>query len=227
MSIQHVDLALTAAGQRLRAKIEAGYGTIALKITRIVTASGTSDTPLALTDVVNQKQEFTITGRYTEDARTTIKAVLTNAELSKGYTLSQIGFYALDPDEGEILYRISQFETPNYVPASTERGWTYEPSFNFFTGNASDVDVKIDPSGIATLAAIYGAVEVSGNAIPAVGVKTHFFEVKAISDYIPFSPEPEDIPGIEDGLLDTDDAGRVRGYINDGSLHQMAISINE
>lgn len=222
MSIQHIDLALTAAGQRLKAKIEAGYGTVALKITRIVTASGTSDEPLLLTDVVNQKQEFTITGRSTEDARTTIKAILSNAGLSKGYTLSQIGFFALDPDDGEILYRISQFETPNYVPASTERGWTYEPSFNFFTGNAKDVVVQINPSGIASLGAVYGSVEVSSSKTPAVGVKTHFYVVKAISDYTPFDPEP-DTPGIEEGVLDTDE-GKVQGYIDEGDIHPMAIS---
>lgn len=216
MSKQHVDLALTAAGQRLKAKIEAGFGTIALKITRIVTASGTSDEPLLLTDVVNQKQEFTITGRYTEDARTTIKAVLTNAELSKGYTLSQIGFYALDPDDGEILYRISQFETPNYVPASTERGWTYEPSFNFFTGNASAVIVKIDPAGIATLDAIYKSVELSSNPVPAVGVRTHYFVTEDVPGYVPFDPEAAKL---KHGMIETAN-GIVGGYVlpdSDGS----------
>lgn len=222
MSIKNVDLALTAAGQALKAKIEAGYGTVALKITRIVTASGTSDDPLNLTDVVNQQQEFTITGRSTEDARTTIMAALTNAELSKGYTLSQIGFFALDPDVGEILYRISQFETPNYVPASTERGWTYKPSFNFFTGNAKEVVVKIDPSGIATLDAIYKSVELSANKVPAVGVRTHYYIKKSVPGYVPYNPDPE-IEGVEEGILATD-AGNVRGYVEtDTSLQPMAL----
>lgn len=211
MSIKKADLALTEAGQALRAKIEAGDGTVALKITRIVTASGTSDDPLSLTDVVNQKQEFTITGRNTEDARTTIKAVLTNVGLSKGYTLSQIGFFAIDPDKGEILYRISQFETPNYVPASTERGWTYEPSFNFFTGNASSVIVKIDPSGIATLDAIYKSVELSSDPVPAVGVKVHYRITKSVSGYIPYNPESINV---QDGVLETE-SGTARGYVRD------------
>lgn len=221
MSITKVDLALTKAGQALKAKIEAGYGTIALKITRIVTASGTSDDPLGLTDVVDQRQEFTITGRSTEDARTTIRAVLTNAGLDKGYALSQIGFFAIDPDEGEILYRISQFETPNYVPAATERAWTYEPSFNFFTGNASEVTVNIDPSGLATLEAIYKSVEGSTNKVPAVGVRTHYYIIKSVP-YTPYDPEPE-IPGVEDGVVNTD-SGKFRGYVEDeSSVRPMAL----
>lgn len=223
MSIQHVDLALTAAGQRLKAKIEAGYGTVALKISRIVTASGTSDEPLLLTDVVNQKQEFTITGRNTKDARTTIKAILSNAGLSKGYTLSQIGFFALDPDDGEILYRISQFETPNYVPASTERGWTYEPSFNFFTGNAQNVIVKIDPSGIATLDMIYKSVEVSSNATPAVGVKTHYYVLADVPEYVPHGFIPE---GVENGYV-ADENGVSRGIVNgESGIEKLALKFD-
>ncbi len=223
MSIQHIDLALTAAGQRLKAKIEAGYGTVALKITRIVTASGTSDEPLLLTDVVNQKQEFTITGRSTEDARTTIKAILSNAGLSKGYTLSQIGFFALDPDDGEILYRISQFETPNYVPASTERGWTYQPSFNFFTGNAQDVVVKIDPSGIATLDTIYKSVEISNRQTPAVGVKTHYYVIADVPEYVPHGFIPE---GVENGYI-ADENGVFQGSVNsEAGIENLALKFD-
>lgn len=222
MSIQKVDLALTTAGQALKAKIEMGSGIVALKITRIVTASGISDDPLGLTDVVDQQQELTITGRSTEKGRTTIKAVLTNAALSKGYPLSQIGFFAMDPDEGEILYRISQFEIPNYVPASTERGWTYEPSFNFFTGNASDVEVKSDLSGFATADAIYKSVEVSSNEIPSVGVKTHYYIVKSVPGYVPYDPET-DTSNAVDGYLDTEN-GTVHGYVQvESEIHPMAI----
>lgn len=225
MSIKQVDLALTTAGQALKAKIEAGYGTIALEITRIVTASGTSEDPLNLTDVVDQKQEFAITGRSTKDARTTISAVLTNAELSTGYTLAQIGFYAMDPDAGEILYRISQFAAPNYVPASTERGWTYQPQFNIFTGNAKDVVVSIDPTGIATLDSIYKSVEFSRSKFPAVGVRTHYYSIKDVPGYTPFDPNP-DIPGVEDGVLETAE-GKSRGFVNlNPGLQPMAVMVD-
>ncbi|MDR2044151.1 MAG: hypothetical protein LBQ15_07250 [Clostridium sp.] len=218
MSIVAVNLALTAAGQILKAKIEAGSGTIPLTITRIVTASGTSDDPLNLTAVVNEQQEFTITGRSTTGPRTTITAHLTNAgnpnegiaPLAHGYPLTQIGFYALDPDAGEILYRISQFAEPNYVPAASERGWTYEPTFNFITGNASTVNITIDTAGTATVQDVWNSVEVSDEDVPQAGVKTHYRVTQEATHYQPYTPpddntDPRDTEAVSGaGILQTD-----------------------
>ena len=148
-------LKLTTKGEALKAKIEQGEGTIPLEFTRIVSASGTSPNPTSLTDVINPKLEFGVTARSTEGARTTINTILTNAgdpdkdipPLAVGYTMSQVGFYAIDPDEGEVLYRISQYDNPIYVPAASERGWTYTPSFNMVTGNATTVIIEINATG--------------------------------------------------------------------------------
>jgi len=148
-----IDGALTTAGQALTAKINAGNGTIPLNITRIVTGSGTSPDPLNLAAVVDERQTFTITEKTTAGLHALISVMLTNTgnpsesipPLAQGYSLTQIGFYADDPDEGEILYRISQFENPNYVPAANERGWTLERTFSIYTANASVVNVTVDP----------------------------------------------------------------------------------
>jgi hypothetical protein len=211
MSIAAVNLALTAAGQALKAKIEMGEGTLPLDITRIVTASGTSGDPLNLTDVVDEQQEFIITGRLTVGIRTTINAFMTNIGITAGYTLSQIGFYALDPDDGEILYRISQFAEANYVPAPTERGWTYQPSFNFITGNASEVIVNIDPAGLITLQMIWNTTEMSANWTPAADVKTHLYIAWDAPDYNPIQP-PD--PDSSDAILDVAGAGELDGYVD-------------
>jgi len=160
-------LALTIAGQALKAKIEQGNGLIPLEITRIVSASGTDPDPTSLTDVVGPKLEFGITSVSTQGARTTIATVLTNMgspsesipPLAAGYSMSQVGFYAIDPDEGEILYRISQYDNPIYVPAASERGWTYTPSFNIVTGNATTVIIEIDATGNAPMSALTDHIE--------------------------------------------------------------------
>ncbi len=190
-----VNLALTTAGQALKAKIEAGEGKLPLDITRIVTGAGTSFDPLNLTEVVDFRQEFSITGRVTTGARTSISALLSNygnpdagiAPLLRGYPLSQIGFYANDPDDGEILYRISQFDAPNWVPAMSERGWMYEPTFNIITGNASEVVVHIDPSGFPTRRDIYNSAEYSGSDAPNPGTRIHYFEEKEEPAYVSVS----------------------------------------
>ena len=161
-----INLALTTAGQALMAKIQTGSGTIPLNLTRIVTASGSDPNPLDLDDVIDEQQTLSITNATTDGERTTIKAIITNAgdpeqdipPLEHGYLLSQIGFFATDLDEGEILFRISQFANPSYVPAASERSWTYEPTFNFVTGNASEVTIEINQAGIATMEYVDNAI---------------------------------------------------------------------
>ena len=155
----NIHMNLTAKGQALNAKIQAGNGTVPLEITRVVSAAGYSPTPLILNDVIDMKQTATIVRREIISFRAAIEITLTNQgnpsagepPLAVGYPLSQLGMYAIDPDEGEILYRISQFDKPNYVPVATEMGWTINPTWNFIVGNASDVIVNIDPSGLATV----------------------------------------------------------------------------
>ena len=153
-----IHMHLTTKGQALNAKIQAGHGTVPLEITRVVTASGRHDDPLNLDDVVDMRQTATITDRRTFGIRAAITIILTNQgnpatgepPLSEGYSLTQFGMFALDPDEGEILYRISQFERPNFVPAATEMGWTINPTWNFITENASEVIVNVDNADVVT-----------------------------------------------------------------------------
>lgn len=245
-----VNLALTAAGQALKAKIEAGDGNIPLKITRIVAASGRSDDPLNLTALVDEKQQFTITNKVTMGARTAISAFLSNMgnaateedPLDTGYPMTQVGFYAEDPDDGEILYRVSQYDAPNYVPAAKERGWSYEPTYNFVTGNASEVTVVIDPSGLVTMARFQEAItelqseldDVGGNTIelPDVGpvnTKLHFRLLSTgkkwretwSTDPEDNWPEDEPVPG----LLMAEDGSVVKGSIQleDGTVAELSI----
>ena len=139
-----VNLGLTTAGQALKAKIEMGEGAIPLELTRITTASGMSNDPLNLTAGVDEQQQYTIISKSTVGERTILSAVLTNTGLTVGYPMSQILFYAIDPDVGEILYRITQFANPIPVPAESERNWKHKPKFNIVTGNASEVIINIE-----------------------------------------------------------------------------------
>lgn len=170
---------LTNAGLALKAKIEMGNGNIPLHITKIVSGSGTVSTPETLNTVVDPEQEFTILNRTVDNGRTTIRAMINNFTLADGYSMYQIGFYATDPDEGEILYRITQFEEPRRVPASHEAGWTYTPEFNFAIHNASDVTVMVDPSGLALKSEVLEALDAANQAKTIVNeVKTDVVQFK-------------------------------------------------
>jgi hypothetical protein len=194
--VSDINLALTAAGQALRAKIEVGEGTLPLEITRVVTSSSADPDILNKTALTAEEQEFTITNRVTTGARTTISTYLNNfgnpaqgiPALATGYPLAQIGFYAEDPDEGEILYRVSQFDNPNYVPAASERAWEYSPTFNFITGNASTVIINIDPASSVTKQDVWDSTDVSTEDPAALGVKTQYFIGDDSPDYTPIPP---------------------------------------
>jgi len=195
-----INLALTTAGQALMAKIALGNGTLPLEITRIVTSSIASPGPLNSTALVKEEQEFIITGKQTVGARSTIRTRLNNfgnplatppiPSITEGYSIEQIGFYALDPDVGEILMRISQFDNPNYVPAVSERAWEFEAAFNFITGNASTVIIQIDPSSGVNKSDIWDSVNISNTpSMEISSVRTHYRETDDATGYISYQPD--------------------------------------
>jgi hypothetical protein len=213
------NLALTAKGQALMAKIALGNGTIPLEITRIVTSSEAAPDPLNSTALVAEEQQFSIIGKQTIGARSIIRTYLNNfgnplatppvPALAQGYPLVQIGFYATDPDEGEILMRISQFDNPNYVPAISERAWEFEPTFNFVTGNASSVIIQIDPAASVSRTDIWDSVNIS-NAPPnaLLGVRTQYMVERNSPEYAPYQPDSGlTLQGTFDPTTGLDDEG--------------------
>lgn len=144
---------ITNKGLNLQAKLIEG---IALEITRAVTGTGYV-TPGLLqqqTAVTGEMQELTLqTVTYPEEGKCVLPCYLNNDELTNGYTAMQIGVYAMDPDDGEILYFIVQAVsgTGTVIPSKDEvPGYSAEWNFYFQYGQADEVTVKVDPSSVAT-----------------------------------------------------------------------------
>lgn len=140
---------LTAAGLALQAKLVEGT---TLTITKAVTGSGTvdvSDLPVQ-TAVTSPQQTLTIRSLATPEAGTAaLTCYLTNDSISSSYTVTQVGVYAQDPDDGEILYFIVQAASGEgtIVPSNTEMpGYTAEWTFYFTYGQASNVSVTVSPA---------------------------------------------------------------------------------
>lgn len=108
---------LTKAGNRLQIKVEAGK--CKLNVTKLQTGSGSAEGDITdLTALVSPEQtvpvnKVNIINQYT--ARFT--AIITNQGLTKDYYLREIGLFAQDPDDGEILYMIGIDEKPDVIPA--------------------------------------------------------------------------------------------------------------
>ena len=100
---------LTDKGLALLAK--AG---VSVTVTKVKTGNGEYQTDAdigAMTELKSEKQEFQITSTQKKtDTTYAIKFVMSTKELAEDYLFTEIGIYASDPDEGEILYAVCYAE---------------------------------------------------------------------------------------------------------------------
>jgi len=97
-------LTLTNKGIALQAKAQAGAE---LHYTRVAIGDGFlgGQSIATLTDLISEKKSLDITKlRVLGQGRAVIGTVLTNQDITTGFYFREIGIFADDPDEGEILY---------------------------------------------------------------------------------------------------------------------------
>lgn len=152
---------LTTQGAALLAKLTQNN---TLAITSAYTGSGYVD-PDELetqTAVTNQQQSLAFrTVTYPEEGKCAIPMLLTNDGLSTGYTAMQVGVFANDPDDGEILLFIAQAETGagTIIPSATDMpAFSAEWTFYLQYGQADGVTVTVDPSTAVSEAELATAV---------------------------------------------------------------------
>ena len=157
---------ITNKGIALLSKMIAGN---TLQITKAITGAGTVtvSTLPAQTGVTNQKQIMSFwTISYPAAGTCAVPAYITNEGLTEGYTAKQIGIFAMDPDEGEILFFIAQDLGGTAVPAISDMpGFSAEWTFSFKYGRADSVSVTVDPSNTVSQAQLEGYLPLSGGAM--------------------------------------------------------------
>lgn len=141
---------LTDQGRALLAKLTQGN---TLDITRAVTGAGfvTPGLISKQTEVTTPKQTLTLKPvSYPEVGKCKFPVALTNKGVAAGYKVTQVGVFASDPDDGEILFLIVQStdaDSGTLVPNETEMpGFSAEWTFYFQYGQADGVNVTVDPS---------------------------------------------------------------------------------
>lgn len=142
----------TDKGDALLAKLAEGH---MLEITRAQTGSGTVDASLLKqqTTVSSPKQTVTIHPvAYPEAKKCKFPITITNVGLESSYNCTQIGVYANDPDEGEILYFLAQSTDGGVSVKSEALQHGYAANFDFYVGigDADSVNVTVDPSNSVT-----------------------------------------------------------------------------
>ncbi|MEY8367531.1 hypothetical protein AALA24_02070 [Anaerovoracaceae bacterium 42-11] len=128
-----------------------------LKLVAAKSGAGTvNPTQLArLTNLQQPKQELELRPIYLSEENTvTVPVMLSNTGLTEGYNLFQVGIYAEDPDDGEILYIIAQTDIASgeRVPSAAESpGYSIDWNFAIRTSLSSSIEVVVNEAGKLTM----------------------------------------------------------------------------
>lgn len=150
-----IDFIRTNQGLNLDTKIAAGG--VELTITKAMSAAGkVSATKLReQTALTTPKQTLQIMDKQIlSDSNAFILPIkLTNAGLTEGYDMYQLGIFAQDPDLGEILYMICQTSTPEgeEVPSETDQpAYSIQWNMKITISDATNVTVEVSDVGNIT-----------------------------------------------------------------------------
>lgn len=145
---------LTNKGIALQAKSIVGES---INITAVKTGSGSVENYnlKEQTEVSNIEQTLSIldVNLLSDDVYTAkLQVLLLNNDISESYNLRQIGIYANDPDEGEILFAIAQSTEAYKIPSKSESpGFSLSWSFYFNLSSETNITATIDPEGLVTI----------------------------------------------------------------------------
>lgn len=165
---------ITDKGLALLAKIAQG-GT-PLHITDAATGAGYVTPGLLQKQTAVTSPKQTIKYRvesFPEEGKCTVSCYLSNAEVTTGYTATQVGVFANDPDEGKVLFFIAQAipNTGTIIPTAAESpGYSAEWTFTFQFAQADNVVIVVDPASNVTQAAMeeYIAGEIQAATIAEI-----------------------------------------------------------
>lgn len=176
---------ITSKGQALMAKIVAGTATpnfTKISVSDYQYAAGTNYE--ALTAMASIKQTALVASVSKINAASVkVSGALDNSALVTGYYLRNIGLYAIDPTDGEILYSITTAVQSDWIPPSSGiSASSILIDLITVVSNSANVAVTIDPNATATVKQIQDLeaeiADVKGfvgyNEIDVYGVEVDF-----------------------------------------------------
>ncbi|MDU4478626.1 phage tail protein [Clostridium sp.] len=144
---------ITKKGHALMAKLSANLAT--MKFTKVCSSdfdySNLNNSELEQVITFKNLKQTVLPDLITVVNTATVKvsATITNTNLSEGYYLRTIGLFALDPDDGEILYSITPTTEADYMAA--DNGITKSGiSLDLLTtiSNSENVSLEVDPNAM-------------------------------------------------------------------------------
>lgn len=161
-------LQLTNKGIALQAKVQAGTE---LEITKLKLGSGVvpSGTDIkTLTDLITPEQNLGIGGTEAVGDYCKVSATISNSGLEAGYYVRELGVFAQDPDEGEILYLYATDGAPDYLPAGGgSTVISQEFSVMIAVDDTDNIVVDIDSAALATMGYVQLQIQQHDNNVDA------------------------------------------------------------
>lgn len=155
---------ITNKGKSLFAKVQSGT---VLNFTKVKLGSGDYGTqnPENLTGLIDEKMDGDITAVVSDSTNQVarISVRFTNDDILTATYIEEIGLYAQDPDEGEILYAYASAGTKgDYISPSSAGPYTWQYQITIGIGNASSVTASL-----SNLIYDYG-VQISDTSLKAI-----------------------------------------------------------
>ena len=151
--MEFASFVITNVGQSLMAKMMQGRGKVDFTAIKLSSQTYTEEQLAGLTSLANVKQTAPITKKTVVNATAIqIEGAIDNTALNTGYNIQTIGLFAIDPDDGEILYAVARATTAGYMPpynGITVSGGYFK--FVVTVGAANQVTVTVDPAGYASI----------------------------------------------------------------------------
>lgn len=203
----------TTLGLNLMAKLQTGA---TLEITRAVGGDGhtSADALTALTEVT-ARQTLTLSNVvYKGSGQALLPVTLYNRGLTAGYPLRQIGIYAADPDDGEVLMMVAQSEQPDTIPSAEDSpDFVANFSFHIALGNAGRINVSYSLTDMATKADYVAYVEqIEGRLGQPSGIATLDSSGKLAQ--MPTAADVGAVPSMLTDIIYVDQADPVPHYDN-------------
>ncbi|BDR73321.1 hypothetical protein K144316041_20290 [Clostridium tetani] len=139
------NMSITNKGMALYAKAQAGQQ---INFTKLQVGSGQIDTqnPVTLLGLLNPKLDVPITSitANPELKSATIVGNITNKNVTESMYICELGIFAQDPDEGEILYGyVSAGGYGDYYAPESQGPYSWQYEINAAIGNAANVTAEL------------------------------------------------------------------------------------
>ena len=187
---------LTEKGLQLQAKINAGLATLHFTKISIGSGSSSSSSSSSLTDLVKREKDLTIASCTVDGSIVKLVSTLTNTGITKPFKERELGLFATDLDDGEIMFAYMTDTDPDTMPAEgSATVVSKRMTLNLAFSNTGNVSAVLDSGQLVTFADIKTAtndLKLKDNSDSKIastswvrGLLNHWesFKVSQVSDF--------------------------------------------